>query len=493
MLLDCPPYLEYALKARGISRNQVKSIFLSHIHDDHCNIFPLVMFHERLKFLCTKEIFWMACKKLSLMTMHDTEEFTSYFDFQELIPNEANDFYGMKITPHYTVHSIPCIGATFEMKCDGHNKSIVFVGDNKALPEIEKMVETGSVTKEKYQNIQRLYYERFDIFAADGGMGILHGDPQDSIKSQSDLIVFMHLENLPDKFNASFTMASPGKRFILKEGSEVGQVIKTMHLLNHLYPKISEQWQNSLLNNIEITKYNAGDVIIKQGDTTKLDAFIILSGNVCVLYHDGKKFNDLAIHQAGDIIGEMAVLNNFRKRRASIIAESPVMLGRVDGEILYAFLKHEGRIEANLKMLTIRTKLEQLFRTFGLSVIVNQQIASVATLIPVENDQVIIKQNDTDQEFYIILEGKFLVTKDGKERAILREREVFGEFGGLMNQPRNATVTSLGAGELIQLKKEDFVHFAKEIPSFNYYLNQLMRDRNELASIINMPMHFPTK
>ena len=44
-----------------------------------------------------------------------------------------------------------------------------------------------------------------------------------------------------------------------------------------------------------------------------------------------------------------------------------------------------------------------------------------------------------------------------------------------------------------KLKKEDFVRFATEIPSFNYYLKQLMKDRTELASIINMPVPLPTK
>jgi hypothetical protein len=42
MLIDCPPYLQQALNARGLSNTEIRSLFLTHIHDDHCNIFPLL-------------------------------------------------------------------------------------------------------------------------------------------------------------------------------------------------------------------------------------------------------------------------------------------------------------------------------------------------------------------------------------------------------------------------------------------------------------------
>lgn len=169
MLIDCLPYIESAINARGISKEQIKSIYLTHIHDDHCNIFPLLLFNNKIKFLGTKEIFWMACKKLSLATHMDIEKFYSYFEFIELIPYQDNDFYGFNIIPHYTVHSIPTIGATFEMHHNIRNKkTIVFGGDNKALPQIEEMVAKGIVTQEKFDYIKKLYTESHDLLFVDG-------------------------------------------------------------------------------------------------------------------------------------------------------------------------------------------------------------------------------------------------------------------------------------------------------------------------------------
>jgi len=477
MLVDCPPYLEYSLTARGISRNQIKSIFLSHIHDDHCNLFPLVLFHERVKFLCSREIFWMACKKLSLMTMHATEEFYSYFDFVELEPYRENEFYGIGITPHYTVHSIPTIGATFTMNCDGHNRSIVFVGDNKSLVEIKKMVKAGNVKKEKYENLYRLYHDRFDFFVVDGGMGILHGDPKDSLESKSDRVIFLHLEKLPDEFNTTFTTATHGKRFIIKEGTDEGYLIKSLHILNHHYPGISEEWQNTLLNNITLIKYNAGDVIIKQGDMSSAKTYIILSGNTHIIYHDGKESRQIASNKAGDLIGEMAIVYNLNERSASIVAVTPVTLGLLDEKVLYSFLVAENRIESIKEMLETRKILERNFRNFGLSVIVNQQLAWKGKRIRFKKDHVVIEQGKLGRNFYLILSGKFSVIRDGEEIAQLAVRDIFGELGSLGDQARNATIKTLEEGEALWFDKDDIIQIIKSTPSLHFFVNKMIKER----------------
>jgi hypothetical protein len=240
MLIDCPPYLDHHLRARGIAREQLKSIFLTHIHDDHCNVFPLVEFNTKLKFLGTREIYWMTLKKLSLQTLYPIEEFRSYFEFVELEPYEENDFYGIKILPHYTVHSIPTIGATFVMSERGKRRLIGFGGDNKALPQIEKMVELGITPKKKQDYLLELYRKRYDLLMVDGGMGLLHGDPEDAMASEADRVVFMHLEKLPEKFDATFSMALPGKRYILSESKNDAYLIKAMEIFHQDFPGISQ-------------------------------------------------------------------------------------------------------------------------------------------------------------------------------------------------------------------------------------------------------------
>ena len=479
MLIDCMPYLEYSLSARGISQRQIKSIFLSHIHDDHCNIFPLVLFQHRIKFLCTKEIFWMACQKLALMTDHARAEFETYFDFVELEPYHANEFYGMKITPHYTVHSIPTIGATFEMNVDGHRRRIVFVGDNKALPEIKTMSEQGLVQPEKYEKIKELYRERYDLFFADGGGGILHGDPRDSLESNSARVIFLHLEQLPSEFDATFTLANHGKKFVIKEAGDESYLIRTMQILNLHYPGISEEWAATLLSNINVVKYNAGDVIIKQGEISNGLIYIILSGKVGVVHHDGKYQRVVSEEEAGDIIGDMAVINRVERRNASVVASVPVALCTISEDIFYNFLLAENRIGSIKDMWSNRSELEIIPPFDDFADIVNQKIARAAVRLELEKDQILIEQGATGREFYIVLSGSISVLRNGKEINIGTAGDLLGEYGSLGDKIRNATLIAQEPTRVLQLDRDDIVQIVQTTPELNFYLHKLMSERNE--------------
>ncbi len=479
MLVDCLPYLEYSLNARGISKHQVKSLFLTHIHDDHCNIFPLVEFDNKIKFLATKEIYWMACKKLSLMTEHPVESFYHYFDFIELKPYTENEFYGMSINPHYTVHSIPTIGAKFTMKCNGQKRSIVFVGDNKALPSIKEMSEQGVVYREKYEYLQKLYHEHYDLLFSDGGMGILHGDPRDSIHSKSSRVIFLHLENLPKEYDTTFTLASHGKRYVISEADDKSYYIKTLLILNDRYSGIAEEWQTTLLSNMNIVTYNTGDIIMKQGDLSNKYIYIILSGAVSILYHDGQELKELAVKNSGDIIGDMAAINRVEKRSASVVAKIPVTLSEIDEELFYSFVKSEQRIDEIQRKWNIHSELERCYPFSNFSEIVNEKIVRNAQRLFINQDHSIIEQGSIGNDFYIILSGCFQIIQDGKVVNILKSGDMFGEYGSLSHQIRNATVKALEDSVLLKLKSEDIIEIVNTTPALGFYINQLMKDRNE--------------
>ncbi|HUO57375.1 MAG TPA: cyclic nucleotide-binding domain-containing protein [bacterium] len=72
----------------------------------------------------------------------------------------------------------------------------------------------------------------------------------------------------------------------------------------------------------------------------------------------------------------------------------------------------------------------------------------------------IIRQGDSWDSFYIIISGRVSVkVKKGNKTnkvAELGKNEFFGEMALLVNQPRNATITSEEVSELLVLRKAEF-------------------------------------
>jgi hypothetical protein len=131
LLIDSIPFLDQHLFARGISKNQVSTIFLTHLHDDHCAMFPLMEMPHRVEVITTLEIFNMAMEKLSCGLGWSVDTVREHFDLIKVEPGDTINYYGLKIEIHNTVHSIPTIGATFSTIHKGQFRDVCIVGDNQ--------------------------------------------------------------------------------------------------------------------------------------------------------------------------------------------------------------------------------------------------------------------------------------------------------------------------------------------------------------------------
>ena len=86
ILIDSIPFLDQHLYARGISRNQISALFLTHLHDDHCSMFPLMEMSHRVEVITTLEIFQMAIEKLSCSLGWDKSVVAEHFQHIEVNP-----------------------------------------------------------------------------------------------------------------------------------------------------------------------------------------------------------------------------------------------------------------------------------------------------------------------------------------------------------------------------------------------------------------------
>ena len=360
ILIDAIPYLNHHLRARGISRNQISAIFVSHIHDDHCNLISLLQYNRRIVVLTTRIIYQMMLQKLSLSLDRSVESLKDYFDFRELTAGEVTNFYGLRIQPFWSSHSIPTIGANFETTHDGRDYRIIFTGDNQALADVKKMQQNGVVSAERVTHIEKPYKTPAALLLADGGEGQIHGDPADALQSPADRVVFMHLDKLSDRFEAHFMTASSGKRFPVLRGETDYNLTRTIEFLLEYFPGMPPVWISNLLANQRVFTFNAGDVIIREGTKSEGYLYMILTGHAQVVHHDGKKKHYLATMEAGELIGEMSIISGEGQRNASVVAMSPVIVTAISENAFREYIQQQKQ-EAELKSMWQNRELLQNF------------------------------------------------------------------------------------------------------------------------------------
>lgn len=102
-----------------------------------------------------------------------------------------------------------------------------------------------------------------------------------------------------------------------------------------------------------------------------------------------------------------------------------------------------------------------------------------AVIVPVRAGEVVIRQGDEADRFYVIGEGEVEVTQEAEgQRRVLRRMgpgEVFGEIGLLSGVPRTATVTAVIDGTLLALDREAFLDLVSTGSGLTYRLLDLHR------------------
>ncbi len=63
----------------------------------------------------------------------------------------------------------------------------------------------------------------------------------------------------------------------------------------------------------------------------------------------------------------------------------------------------------------------------------------------------VFREDTKGTEFYIIISGSVIVTKNDKKVDIVREGECIGEMGAISGQPRSATAEAIGKVSTLQI------------------------------------------
>jgi CRP-like cAMP-binding protein/rhodanese-related sulfurtransferase len=220
----------------------------------------------------------------------------------------------------------------------------------------------------------------------------------------------------------------------------------------------------ALVKKTKVRDAQPGEALFREGDAEKR-TFYILSGTV-----ELREGAQAAGKVKGGTEDARNPLSPKLPRRHTAVAISPVEYITIDSDLLDVMLTWDqtGSYEvAELRGETIGNDdwMTTLLQTKAFHKIPPANIQAIFMRLQQVNHKagdVVIKQGDEGDFFYVITRGKCVVTretplnKEGIRLAELQVGDTFGEEALISEAKRNATVAMETDGSLMRLGKEDF-------------------------------------
>ncbi|KAJ3101297.1 hypothetical protein HDU97_001537 [Phlyctochytrium planicorne] len=246
---------------------------------------------------------------------------------------------------------------------------------------------------------------------------------------------------------------------------------------NFLFRACDEEQYADVVAAMSEKKVVPGEEVIKQGGVGDF-FYVVETGNLDVLVaRNGQAPIKVTDYTAGGSFGELALMYNA-PRAATVIATSDCVLWALDRvtfrRILMENTSRKRRMyEAFLEEVPLIVSLEPYER---------HKIADALESVVFNDGDVVIRQGESGENFYIIESGEAIVTQtdaEGVEHVLpgLKKGDYFGELALLTNQPRKATVSAKGRLKLATLGKKAFVRLLGPV------VNIIKRNADNYSSI----------
>jgi len=202
---------------------------------------------------------------------------------------------------------------------------------------------------------------------------------------------------------------------------------------------------------------------------------------------------------AGDLFGEMTCMNRY-PRSATVRATSACVMLEMLKNVLEIVQRNKtlrAQIEDNYRRRALDDHLRTVPMFAGLSQDFIDGLRSKVELVRYSKGEVICRQNDPADAFYLVRIGFVKVTEShpGGELvlAYLGRGNYFGEIGLLRDGRRTATVTALDHVELVRIGGDDFQEMVQRFPEIRNSLETVAQERLEqnrakVASASTVPL-----
>jgi CRP-like cAMP-binding protein len=242
------------------------------------------------------------------------------------------------------------------------------------------------------------------------------------------------------------------------------------------------------LGMLRLRRFQAGDVVVRQGDIGR-ELFFIARGEVRVVRScpgpDGAAAETfLARLGPGSLFGEMALISS-EPRGASVICEECcdlLQLTREQVERAAAEMPHVAGAMARFtreRMISNLLATNPLFAPFDAET--RKQLLSRFTGHEVPTGTIFLEQGTPGTGLYLILQGRAEVLKwDGGGYVKLAELgpgDVAGEISLLHEEPATATVRTVGPTTLLFLARELFQPLIEAVPELLAHFARLAQTR----------------
>jgi CRP-like cAMP-binding protein/rhodanese-related sulfurtransferase len=237
---------------------------------------------------------------------------------------------------------------------------------------------------------------------------------------------------------------------------------------------LTEDRYREISGSLAIEDISAGSYLFGEGDRDNKSIYL-LDGVINFIDASGSV---TGVVSAGTTPARHPIANQ-QPRITTARAATKAVIASIDSTLLDVMLTLDQSEDSNKVRTTSDSGKDWLTRMLQSEAFIKltptdiQKLLKKLQSVPVKAGEVVIRQGDSGDYFYIIREGRCSVTRlaSGKgwdiPLAELSDGDCFGEEALVSDNPRNATITMLTDGTLMRLSKQDFVELLKK-PLLHY-------------------------
>jgi CRP-like cAMP-binding protein len=246
------------------------------------------------------------------------------------------------------------------------------------------------------------------------------------------------------------------KRIVIPKSAEQRSRIQNAVQNNFLFKNLDEDQYKEVVDAMAEKKVTSGEDVITQGAVG--DFFYVVETGQLDVYIQKKDEKPVKVtsYGPGGSFGELALMYNA-PRAATVRGSTDGVLWALDRVTFRRILMDS----TSRKRKMYESFLEEVPLLAALETYERHKIADALESITYSDGDVVIKQGDEGDAFYIVESGEAIITQvdeSGVDHVIgeAKKGSYFGELALLSNKPRAATVTAKGKLKCAHLGKKAF-------------------------------------